>query len=89
MVNLFVKPIRRFRHIVIDPQSIQPIYLQIVGSVTGAVKKGLFKKRQRLPSVNLLSEKAGISRDSVERAYRHLKKSGVVISVPYKGYYIR
>ena len=84
-----MKPVRRFRHIAVDEQSIVPIYLQVSGSVVLAVKNGRLKNKRRLPSINLLSERLQISRDSAERAYRHLKATGVIVSIPQKGYYIR
>lgn len=41
-----------------------------------------------MPSINELSYELEISRDTVEKAYRHLKSLGVVASVPGKGYFI-
>jgi len=83
-----MKPATKYRHIAVDKQSIVPIYLQVAQSVVQAVKNGRLKNKQRLPSINLLSERLHISRDSAERAYRHLKKTGVIVSIPQKGYYI-
>jgi len=84
-----MKSATKFRHIGVDKQSIVPIYLQVAQSVVQAVKNGRLKNNQRLPSINLLSERLHISRDSAERAYRHLKKTGVIVSIPQKGFYIR
>ena len=41
-----------------------------------------------LPSINDLGYEMEISRDTSEKAYRHLKKLGVIGSVPGKGYFI-
>jgi hypothetical protein len=41
-----------------------------------------------LPSINDLSFELDISRDTAEKAYKHLKKLGVIGSVPGKGYFI-
>jgi DNA-binding GntR family transcriptional regulator len=41
-----------------------------------------------LPSINDISYELDISRDTAERAYRQLKKMGIIGSVPGKGYFI-
>ena len=41
-----------------------------------------------LPSINELSYELDVSRDTAEKAYRHLKKSGSIVSVPGKGYFV-
>ena len=76
------------RYINIDNQSITPKYLQITNSILRAIESGLFQKEYILPSINDLSFELDISRDTAEKAYRHLKKMGIVGSVPGKGYFI-
>ncbi|MGF1925834.1 MAG: GntR family transcriptional regulator, partial [Bacteroidia bacterium] len=53
-----------------------------------AIETGKLKKNSLLPSINELSFKLEISRDTAEKGYRHLRKLGVVESVPGKGYFI-
>lgn len=66
-----------------------PKYQQIVNSVRAAAAKGALKPGTKLPSVNELVIEFDISRDTVVRAYDQLKESGVIESVPGKGYYLR
>ena len=77
-----------YRHILIDEDSVTPKYLQIVNSVLKAVQQGHVGMDYVLPSINDLSFELNIARDTAERAYRQLKKLGVVGSIPGKGYFI-
>ncbi|WP_315817822.1 hypothetical protein [Paraflavitalea speifideaquila] len=43
-------------------------------------------KDEILPSINELSFEFEISRDTAEKGYKHLKKIGVLGSVPGKGF---
>ena len=72
----------------IDEQSITPKYLQLTNSVLKAIEEGELEKNYLLPSINELSYELEISRDTAEKAYRHLKKLGIIGSVPGKGYFI-
>lgn len=77
-----------FRLITVDEQSVTPKYLQVVNSILNAIKEKKLGKGYVLPSINDLSYELEISRDTGERAYRHLKNMGVIGSVPGKGYFI-
>ena len=72
----------------IDEKSITPKYLQISNAVIEAIAKGNLTKNQFLPSINELSTDLEIARDTVEKAYRHLKQIGIIGSIPGKGFYI-
>lgn len=65
-----------------------PKYMQIIKSILTAIGKGKLKRGDKIPSINQLSEEYLLSRDTVEKAYRHLIKDGVLISVRGKGYFI-
>ncbi|MDQ6845154.1 MAG: GntR family transcriptional regulator [Bacteroidota bacterium] len=77
-----------YRVIKINEQSITPKYLQLANSVLRAVELGEIGKDYLLPSINDLSYELEISRDTAEKALRHLKALGVIGSVPGKGYFI-
>ena len=77
-----------YRLISIDAYAITPKYIQLSNSVVKAIEEEKLKKGYLLPSINDLSYELDISRDSAEKAYRHLKKLGVIGSVPGKGYFI-
>lgn len=66
-----------------------PKYKQIIDSIYTAIENGDVRASDKLPSVNELLIEFDISRDTVVRAYDHLKESGIIESVPGKGYYIK
>ncbi|PWJ60409.1 substrate-binding family protein [Dyadobacter jejuensis] len=65
-----------------------PKYVQISKSILQAISKGKLKRGDKIPSINQLSEEYLLSRDTVEKAYKHLIKDGILISVRGKGYFI-
>jgi len=77
-----------YQIITIDEQSITPKYLQLSNAVLKAIEHRRLEKDYLLPSINDLSYELEISRDTAEKAYRHLKQIGVIGSVPGKGYFI-
>lgn len=74
--------------IFIDEYSATPKYLQLSYSIIAAIEDGKITKDDLLPSINELSYLLEISRDTAEKGYRFLKKMGVIVSVPGKGYYV-
>jgi DNA-binding transcriptional regulator YhcF (GntR family) len=77
-----------YQFVKFDEYSATPKYLQLINSVVKAIQDGRLTKDYLLPSINDLSYELDISRNTVEWAYRHLKKLGVVNSFPGKGYFI-
>lgn len=78
-----------FKHLFIDYYSATPKYLQLANSIVKAINNGVLKENDMLPSINELSFEFEISRDTAEKGYKHLKKTGVLGSVPGKGYYVK
>ncbi len=78
-----------FQYLSIDYYSATPKYLQLANSIIKAIGDGKIKKDELLPSINELSFEFEISRDTAEKGYKHLKKIGVLGSVPGKGYFIK
>lgn len=72
----------------IDELSVTPKYVQLANCVLSAIEVGNLRINEMLPSINELSYALDISRDTAEKGYKHLKKLGVLASVPGKGYYI-
>jgi DNA-binding transcriptional regulator YhcF (GntR family) len=72
----------------INHDSEVPKYKQVVDLIISDIEAGIFKKGQRVPSINETSEDLLLSRDTVEKAYVFLKKKGVLASVRGKGYYV-
>ncbi|WP_028296521.1 GntR family transcriptional regulator [Olivibacter sitiensis] len=77
-----------FEQIQIDELSSTPKYLQLANAIIDLLKKGVLVKDDLLPSINEVNYMFEISRDTVEKSYRYLKKNGLVGSFPGKGYYI-
>ena len=77
-----------YRLIHFDEYSVTPKYLQLTHSILKGIDEGKIGKDYILPSINDLSYELEISRNTAEKAYRHLKQLGVVSSVPGKGYFI-
>ena len=73
----------------IDYLSVTPKYLQLADAIIRAISEGKILKDAILPSINEVSFEFEISRDTVEKGYNHLKKLGVLGSVPGKGYFIK
>jgi DNA-binding transcriptional regulator YhcF (GntR family) len=72
----------------LDANSMVPKYMQIIDSIIFNISSGNAKKGDKVPSINKLSQEFYLSRDTVERAYRVLKKRKVIVSVHGKGTYI-
>lgn len=73
----------------INEYSKTPKYKQIISSIISGVEDGTLTVGDRLPSVNKLLIKFDISRDTIVKAYEHLKEIGIIDSIPGKGYYIK
>lgn len=71
-----------------DEYSITPKYLQLAHCIVKNIEIGKIKKDYILPSINDFSFEFNISRNTIEKTYRHLKQLGIVSSVPGKGYFI-
>ena len=65
-----------------------PIYRQLVDSIHAAVKKGELPAGHQLPTVQVLTEKLGIARGTVKRAYDELERLGIVEKVQGRGTFI-
>lgn len=66
-----------------------PKYLSVSDAIINAIRDGIFERGAQLPSINGLSEEHLLSRDTVEKAYKELRRQGIIESVKGKGYYIR
>ncbi|WP_158827481.1 GntR family transcriptional regulator [Mucilaginibacter lacusdianchii] len=76
-------------YIYIDYHSSTPKYLQLANSIIKAVRDNKLSKNDTVPSINELNYNFELSRDTAEKAYKHLKAIGILGSVPGKGYYIK
>jgi DNA-binding transcriptional regulator YhcF (GntR family) len=72
----------------ISPEKKVPMYMQIVDSITDAIRRGNYKMGDRIYSINELSNEYFLARDTVQKAYNILHDRGVITSVKGKGYYV-
>lgn len=72
----------------IKHSSVTPKYIQVSNAIIKALDEKRIKLDDSLPSINELSFSLDVSRDTVEKSYRHLKTIGILSSKPGKGYYI-
>lgn len=73
----------------IENEGSTPKYLKVLDGILKAIKKGYLKKGQKIPSINEFSHEYGISRVTVERAYKKLMSEGIIQSTKGKGYYVK
>ena len=74
--------------ITVDSSLAVPIYKQIVQSIFKGIDNGLLTQNDKLPSVNSIAERFELARGSVFTAYNELRASGIIDSIPGKGYFI-
>lgn len=72
----------------INPLSNTMKYLQLVDAIVDAINEKTLNEGDMLPSVNDLVKNAGVSRDTVFKAYTELKNRGIIESVPNRGYFV-
>jgi DNA-binding transcriptional regulator YhcF (GntR family) len=65
-----------------------PKYISIAEAITDSVRVGKLSHGQQLPSINEFSASHFISRDTIEKAYKELRRQGIIESVKGKGYFI-
>lgn len=69
----------------LDPQSREPVYLQIAHSLMREIHRGRLRSGDSLPGYRTLGERLGVSRNTVMAAYRELQAEGWVVSTPGEG----
>ena len=72
----------------IDPRSHVPIYLQIAAEVRAAVAAGLYRPGEVLPSLRALALAVHVNPNTVQRAYDHLEREGLVYSRRGRGLFV-
>ena len=73
---------------VIDNQSRQAVYEQIVAQVEKYILSGILNSGDKLPSVRKLSLELNVNPNTVQRAYTELERSGVLITAPGRGAFV-
>lgn len=73
----------------INPELEVPIYQQLVDSIRAAIKNGTLPAGQKLPTVQEMTEKLGIARGTIKRAYDELELAGLVEKAQGRGTFVR
>lgn len=76
------------RQIRLNGQSETPKYWQIYNSIIDGIEQQRIGPGSKLPSIYEVSGEYDISHGTVEKAYRLLKKNGIISSVNGKGFYV-
>ncbi len=74
--------------IIINNQSMVPIYEQIVSQIQSEIISGSLKDEDVLPSVRALSSELKISSLTVKKAYDQLEEEGFVTTIHGKGTFV-
>ena len=74
--------------IVIDSQSRQPIYEQIVERVESLIAADVMKSGDQLPSVRALAVELSINPNTIQKAYAILEEHGAIDPVKGKGNFV-
>lgn len=69
-------------------KSDKPLYICIAEIIAGDIEKGYLQKKAQLPSINEFSAKYSVARDTIEKAYKQLKKENYISSSPGIGYFV-
>ena len=73
----------------VNPQLDVPIYQQLVDTVRAAVQKGELQPKEKLPTVQQLSDRLGVARGTIKRAYDELERLGLVEKLQGSGTFIK
>jgi GntR family transcriptional regulator len=75
--------------IVIEINSPEPVYVQIVQQIQEGVKSGRLSAGKNLPPVRQLADDLEVNRNTVARAYKILEEQGVILTAGRKGTFVR
>lgn len=73
---------------VIDNQSRQAVYEQIVAQTERFVMTGLMKANEPMPSVRSLSMELSVNPNTIQKAYAELERRGIIYVAAGKGSFI-
>jgi len=73
----------------INPELEIPLYRQLVDSIRTAIKQDVLTAGQQLPTVQELTERLGIARGTIKRAYDELEQTGLIEKIQGRGTFVR
>lgn len=72
----------------VNPESKTFLYLQVKKIIKQAILKGKIERGVRLPSARDIGKGTIISLATAERAYRDLRKEGIIVKKKGDGYFV-
>lgn len=72
----------------IDRESPVPVHSQIDAQLTQLITSGALQRGERLPTVRDLGTALGVNRNTVQKVYRELERSGLLEARTGKGTYV-
>lgn len=72
----------------LDYRDARPIYAQIIAGLRQQITAGILQPGDRLPSVRELAADLAINPNTIQRAYRELEQSGLIVTVAGKGCFV-
>ena len=72
----------------VNKHSSTPKYIQVAESIINDIHLGILEAGQQIPSINELSHASSLSRDTIQKAYKHLRTKNLIISVKGVGNFI-
>jgi GntR family transcriptional regulator len=73
----------------VDPRTGTPVYLQIVQQVRNALRLGVLRPGDQMPTVRELVATLAINPNTVMRAYRELEAAGLISGRAGQGTFVR
>lgn len=73
----------------IQPNDRTPMYIQLANALKEGITTRKLSREKKLPSINFLSAACDVSKDTVEKAYKILRKQELVEAIPGKGYFVK
>lgn len=73
----------------VNPELDVPIYQQLVDCIRAAVQRGELSAKEKLPTVQQLSEQLGVARGTIKRAYDELERQGLVEKLQGSGTFVK
>ena len=75
-------------NIQVDPGSKTPLYKQLLSQFEAAIHSGTLAPGDQISSMNDLSARTGISKETVKKAYGILSEKGLIVPKQGKGFYV-
>ena len=66
----------------------QDIYLDIADRYENFIKLGILQNGDKLPSVRVAAAELRVNPNTVQKAYQHLEKKGLITTLPKKGVFV-